>query len=349
VLGAPLEDYAARSVARLGILDLRLQQDPTPEDYQLASMVLGLALSIDPDDVDIARHRVEASWALADEETLIAESRRLVSLDPTQTVALLRVITSRIGQLQTAEERLAMTDRFLGPQGDRLDPSIRSRLALDAALLHRELGQEEMFVDRLNLALKLDGTNKEAAALAAALYAETVGDPMGRLEMAEHLLYADPLDPNTHLSISQLLCILGDWVGAVRFHDNFYRLVADDSTIPLDQFELQRFTMMYRTQGPGAVLNYFTTMLASMRHETAAKIKALQDANLPIGDLKSPTDTRLNFLYDRYRILAAKQHPDGAPLLPEALFDYARSVDELYTIMTDDRRRPRGMSVDEGV
>ena len=54
-------------------------------------------------------------------------------LDPSDTVAQLRLISARIGQFQTAEERLAAYERFTGPEGKGLDPAIRSRLALDAA------------------------------------------------------------------------------------------------------------------------------------------------------------------------------------------------------------------------
>jgi len=63
---------------------------------------------------------------------VLEHTRALLLEDPTDTVAQLRFITASITRdHQTAEARLASYDRYVS--STKIDASIRSRLALDAA------------------------------------------------------------------------------------------------------------------------------------------------------------------------------------------------------------------------
>src|SRR5262249_36532640 len=152
----------------------------------------------------------------------------------------LRLISGKIGRLQTAEQRLTLYTRLLGPDGEALSPAIRSRLALDDALLLREQGDIDGFVDRLALAIRLDPTHKEAAALAAQYYSDQVSDPVGKFQLLIDLLYADPLDPNVHESIARLLAQEGAWAQAKRFHDNGINLLSGPQGQLTDQLYIER-------------------------------------------------------------------------------------------------------------
>ncbi|MFA6046945.1 MAG: hypothetical protein WC718_18325, partial [Phycisphaerales bacterium] len=148
-------ELAPREVARLAILDLRSLNSPGPGDFAIAAGLLSIAQDLAPNDADIVRRRAEAAYNAGDNAVVDECTKRIVELDPADTVAQLRYITSRIGAYQTAEDRLAAYDALVGPKGAALDESIRSRLALDAALLARERGDTAGFIDRLKKAISL--------------------------------------------------------------------------------------------------------------------------------------------------------------------------------------------------
>ena len=66
---------------------------------------------------------------------------------------------------------------------------MRSRLALDAALLERERGDSAAFARRLRQSATLDESNKEAASLVAQYYAPQLTDPLGELNLQIKLLF----------------------------------------------------------------------------------------------------------------------------------------------------------------
>ena len=131
------------AVARAALVDLRLQREVAVHDYEIAQQLLGLAQSLAPDEVEIVRHRIEAATGAGRDGLVDRLTRELVALDPGDTVAQLRLITAQLDSRQTARERLDVYERLLGPRGDQLDAALRSRLALDAALLARELGDDD--------------------------------------------------------------------------------------------------------------------------------------------------------------------------------------------------------------
>src|SRR5262245_39862630 len=158
---APPEAFIASQLERLALLDLRAVESPSAGDFAITEAILAIAQELAPGDTQIVRRRIEAAWNAGDNDALLDATRRIVELDPDDTVAQLRLITAKIGQVQVAQERLRLYEAFLGPKGEALDPSIRSRLALDAALLQRERGDEPGFVEKLKLAARLDSTNKD--------------------------------------------------------------------------------------------------------------------------------------------------------------------------------------------
>lgn len=318
------EGYTARLLARIATLDLRFVTQVGPRDYQIAATLFGLAQDITPDDADIVRRRYEAALSGGDTDLVMQLTRRLARLDPADEVSLLRLISGKLGALQTAEERMALYERLLGPEGKELPVGILSRLALDEALLKREQGDIDGFADRLALAVKLDSTHKEAAALAATYYSDQVGDAAGRMQLLVNLLYADPLDPNVHESLSKLLARAGAWQQAKRFHDNGVTLVKGPQGTMTDPLYIESEFLLWRTQGPQLVVDDLNLALESVRKQTVQQIaneysKAAQEANArgqspppaPQVDLSKVT---LPLTYERLRLLAAQCAGDAATL-----------------------------------
>ena len=122
-------------VRRAAILDLRLHESPAPIDYELTANLLSIASDLDPTNAEYARDMAQASWLAGDQSLMLEATRRVIKIDPKDSVAQLRLISAKINEKQTLEERKALYDRFLSDAGKSIDPSVRSRLALDAALL----------------------------------------------------------------------------------------------------------------------------------------------------------------------------------------------------------------------
>jgi len=128
---------------RLSLREIRSEiANPTVEDYRRLALALSILQRETPDDIERLRFLLDAwTWA-GDERRERTILGRIVRMDPTDTVLQLRLINSAIQSKQNADTRLAMYERFLGPAGEKIDDSVKSRLALDAALLYREMGDE---------------------------------------------------------------------------------------------------------------------------------------------------------------------------------------------------------------
>ena len=198
---------AALALARIAMADLKLQSDPERQhfpderDFRITAELLEVAHGLDPTDQDVLRLLIQAWTSAGDADRSDALNRELLALDPRDTVTQLAIVSSRISRLQNVDERLAAYENFLGSKGDKIDPAIRSRLAMDAALLKRERGDEDGFARTLTLACQLDPTNKDAATLALAYFSDRVPDAVGRFELLTNVLKADPFDPEVHAAM----------------------------------------------------------------------------------------------------------------------------------------------------
>src|SRR5690606_24171174 len=147
------------SLARTALLDLRMQEEPDSEDYQIAALLFGEARRWSPDDEILLRKQIEASWSAGEEGAALDLTRDLLKLDLRDgklddEVSMLRVLSADISRIQTVEERLDQYHALL--RRTALPATIRSRLALDAALLLREQGDVEGFASMLARSTALD-------------------------------------------------------------------------------------------------------------------------------------------------------------------------------------------------
>lgn len=335
---------APYEVTRLALLDLRSLDAPEPADYAIASQILSIAQELAPTEADIVRRRAEAAFSAGETDVVDACTKRLVELDPADTVAQLRYITSRIDQYQTAEQRLAAFDSLLGPKGDSIDPSVRSRLALDAALLARERGDASGFVERLKQAIGLDATNKDAALLAYTYFAERVDDSQGRLELLTNLLYADPLDRKTLRLMRDEFAQAGAFAASLRFHRMIDAIQIASSIPASESFQLEGYLLDWLNRGPEVVVTELSTKVAAERHRveaTNSNDPASQDS---LGTVR-PEDIRLSLGFEALRVVACKaQGEKGNPTLVAAMKDLWTTTQNQSQAVLDRTRRPAGMS-----
>ena len=327
-------EFAARSIARAALMDLRSFDGATELDYKICADVLALAREFAPDDAGLLRRLIETHRAGADEAGVIGASRELLGLDQRDTVAALRVISHRIGQIQSVEQRMASYERLLGENGARLDPALRSRLALDAALLAQELGDDSGFARLLSQASSLDSTNKEAATLAARYFSERSDDRSGRLELLINLLKADPFDPNVHFSISAVLVEAGAFEEAYRFHGYASTLLYVAGAPSESRIADERLALEWRLQGPRVLLDGFKRELTSRREAVRRQRQQLEELGEPLDDIPTPEEVRLPYEIDQYRVAAAAALGDMAEVsaaledLEETTAEVVRDINE---------------------
>lgn len=329
---------AARAVARVAMLDLRLQDDPTDDDYRVTALLLDLAQRWSPTDTDILRRRIEAHFNSGDDRAVLTLTRELVRLDPRDTVAQLRLISARVADLQTAERRLAAYARFLGPEGASFDASVRSRLALDAALLARELGDEDRFLNLLEEAARLDSSNKAAALLAFTVFAGSVDSATGRLELLANLLYSDPLDPRVHQQIRDELAAGGAFEQARRFNEIAATILKAAGSTEDSSRDVVASTLAWHIGGPGVPLRVMTNNLLVDRDRADRQAKA-QEAATGIVTVKRGSEVRLSMPLEVVRLASSLAAGDTAQL-EGSIADLAASIADREASYNDATRRP---------
>lgn len=308
------KEYTGRSITRVALLDLRARIHPTPDDYLIAGAVMDTARVFAPDDLNLLHGRIRAAWSAGEREELESLTRELVRLDPADTVAQLRLVSSRIGSIQTVEDRLAAYDRLIGPAGSSIDPSVRSRLALDAAILCRENYNFAGFADRLTLALQLDSTNKDAASLAWQFFGPMMETPSERFELLLNLLMADPTDPNVHRSIATELALVGGFEQAQRFHNMSLTLFTQADSPVADQLVLESAVLSWQIEGPEVVVETLNEQLGLLRQDAAMRIQQFEEARMPTDSLPKPQDILLSPRYNQIRLVAALMADDKATI-----------------------------------
>lgn len=299
------EEFAAREIERVALLDLRLHSNPAPDDYLIASQLLASASAFVPDDAELVRAQVRAAWAAGDSARVNELSRVLLRLDPRDTVAQLRLASDRIARMQTVEDRLAAYDRLLGPGGAAIDPSVRSRLALDAALLSRETGNFTAFAERLTQATQLDSSDKEAAALAWTAFGPLVDTKSKRVELLLNLLMSDPTDPNVHRQLALELAAVGAFDQAMRFHDMAAKLFRSDGGSDQQSLQIESMVIRWQVEGPASVVKDLNHQLDVMRSDAAQRIMQYEQAKMPTDTLTKPEDIMLSPVFNQIRLVAA--------------------------------------------
>ncbi|USN99987.1 MAG: hypothetical protein H6810_04830 [Phycisphaeraceae bacterium] len=314
----PVAAAAADDAARVALIDLRLPESPTPEDYEIAARLLGIASELAPKDADLARLETAAAFGTGEPGLLAGATARVVALDPSDTVAQLRLITARIAQRQTAEERLALYEKLLGPAGVSIDHTVRSRLAVDAALIEREQGNLDRFLSLLTLASSLDQTNKEARHLASSYFAEYAGeDPdslTGELELNLELMWADPIDPNVHFGISRELAVEGAMREALRFYEIGMTILYRAGLVQPRQ-KVEELAMRWLLDGPRFVLDSIEQELKLARDNARIKYELDKQRDVPDRLLTPPDEVFLDPLYEKIRIIAAMDAMDKSAVL----------------------------------
>jgi hypothetical protein len=354
-----VEILAAHALARAAIMDLHIVGTPTQRDYRIDEEMLSIASRLAevaasntdparrpaciPDEQTMFRLYLEAATSANDVGAVRKIVDKLVDLDPSDTVAQLRKISTAISDLQTAGERIAKYEQFLGPAGEVIDPSVRSRLAVDAALLLREQGDMKGFAEKIDLALRLDKTNKDAATLGMTFWSQRLSDPVGVLDWKLAVLLADPLDASVYSSIVEHLLSQGAYQGAWRFAKLHRTLSLNEEIRPGENDEVNFDLAEWNADGPDAAIRRLSDNLEKSRQLAADRLKSAMAQGLPSDTLPRPEEVRLSMVHERSRVLAAVALHD---MERASLFlgELADTVQSKCQELLDAGRRARGMS-----
>ena len=346
VLPEPTADYAGLGMGRVALLDLRTQAKPDEKDYRIAQLALGFARLSMPRDTILLRRQIEAAWSAGRDAEALELTRELLRLDPADEVSLLRVIASGIEGIQTVEERLAAYERLLN--AGQISVAVRSRLALDAALLARETGDEARFIDLLATSTELDSTHKAAAALALAYYEQAEAGNIGRLELLINLLMADPVDPNVHGNIAYVLTRGGAFEQAIRFHDHHQHLLTMAGNPPSAEAILRRIQLRWLSQGPSGLADELEQPVLQERARLEEALKLMVRRGQSIegvpkpSEIVPPPDSALL----RMLVADAEGNPTSASRASEDLrASTAQRLQQLLLAAQGDRARARQIAL----
>lgn len=341
-----IETMAAHIVARGAMIDLQLIGSPTPRDYAIAAEIMRSAAELTPDDPFLLRLWLEAANGADDGQRVNELSRRLMKLDPQDTVSQLRVISSNINALQTSDDRLAAYQRFLGEDGDLLDRSVRSRLALDAALLLRERGDLQSFAEKLAQAIELDGTNKDATTLALAFHQQRRSDPKETLDLMLSVLYSDPFDPSVYSAIVRTLLNSGAYAGAERLARLHVQLLNSQGARPTSA-EAEAFDIAtWNSSGAEELIRLLSTPIDQQRTEAELIRRELVQAGKSPDSAPRSDDIRLPFARERSRLLASASLGDREQA-QVFLMELSETARREGAALVDAARRPPDMTDDQ--
>jgi hypothetical protein len=335
---AVVNQHAARALARIAIVDLRCNPSPGPADYAVCAELLSAAADLDPTAVDLPRLALAAAQESGDRALTLPLARRVARLDPADTVAQLQLLEARAGMAETAEGKLEVYAKILGPTGDAVDPAVRSRVALQSALLKKQRGDMQGYASDLATSAKLDSSHKAAAQLALEFFNERVDDAGARVELLTNLLLADPLDARTHANLAGEMSAQGAHNASLRFYENADRILARTgerfdtaaSVSKLVQSALasSQLSTAARPQGPQAVLTSLHEGVEGPRREAqAARDNARLDGR-SLDGIPDPAEMRLDLPYERVRLALALALGDSA-ITQRSFTDLAATINAI--------------------
>lgn len=336
-----VRDVAGRNLARIVLSDLALQLPPRQRDHQLVATVLGISQEL-MNDESVIRWRLAAASAADDRALSIELCRDLLRRDAKDEVIQYRLISMLLEDATTAEDRLRRINRFF-TQGTGLSPVVLSRLALDGAVLAQQIGDDAGFVDMLKRATALDSTNRDAAAAAAAYFAERIDDPIGRLELLANLLLAEPTDPETQVSIGRELAALGAFAEARRFQENVTRMLETARIPESSQLAREKLFTKWGIEGPQVVVNALNNQIEGFRIQARAQREQAEKALLPTEGMPKPEEVRLEVLTERLRLVAAVSSGDSKTADISAQDLRASTAARLFEL-SDPKLRPQDIS-----
>ena len=196
-----------REAVYLGVLDA-------------AKMLFEEAVELNPDNPNIWRLVLDLATAMREGESEAGHLemralKRLNELEPRDEIVLLRRLLHRIDDRQTAEERLAISEKLLAPESvARIGHAVAARIAFDRAILLERTGDRAGYERELLRALDLDGSFPQAAEVAAGYFGTTAPGPAEQAQALRAAVTANPSRDSVALALANLCMSYGAYNAA---------------------------------------------------------------------------------------------------------------------------------------
>ena len=205
----------------LRVARLATQVNPLDvESIEVGVALIETAAEIDPDNPDVWRAWIEMSIIADDPIMRRLGVKELLRLFPHETPLQLARLRDAVDTLNTASERELLYEKLLSNDGEtKLDAGVASRLAFDAAMLQRQLGNTQQFARWLAESVSLDPYFTDATAVAVGFFGDDSADAYRRVELLTSLMLANMRDVTTQVSLAELLMSFGAYKSASRVYD----------------------------------------------------------------------------------------------------------------------------------
>jgi hypothetical protein len=193
-----------------------------PLDVQAIEAGLALvktAAQVAPDNPSVWRAWVELAVLSDNPEMRQRGTKELLRLDPNETPLQLARLRDAVDTLNTVAERTNLYEKLLSPEGQSLlHPNVASRLAFDAAMLQRQLGNTQQFARWLAESVALDPYFTDAMAVSVGFFGDESADSYRRVELLSSLMLANMREVTTQVTLAELLMSYGAYNAASRIY-----------------------------------------------------------------------------------------------------------------------------------
>ncbi len=202
-----LDEAARRLLADVLVEDARTKSRdgsiPVPLAIRETSALLQAAAKLDPTNPMILRHLAEAARVAKQTDLLRETLRMTIKADPGNLVAQVQYLELLALSSQTVDDRLRVYQSAMGNK--KLDPQVRSEMAVRVARLMYERGDTEETKKMLAAALQLNDLNVGALQDVANIAANAKAPAMEQLKAQVAILLASPYQPDSWIAGGQIL------------------------------------------------------------------------------------------------------------------------------------------------
>ena len=185
-----------------------------------AVVLITEASKLSPNDEAVWRAMIEVAQMADHPELRSYAIKQLLRVTPEESSSQLARLRDAVALTNTVDQRMRIYERLLSDgRSSKLDSRVAARLAFDAALLQRQLGDIEQFARWLAEAVALDPSYPEAMSLAAGFFGDETADVHRRAELLASAALSNIRDVTTQVALAEFLMAYGDYKDARSLYE----------------------------------------------------------------------------------------------------------------------------------
>ena len=211
----PLETLAAERLSDefMRVAHMAAMSEPlNTKTITAAVTLITEASKLSPNNETVWRSLIEVAH-MADRPELQSHAiKQLLRIAPSESSAQLSRLRDAVARTNTVDERMGVYEQLLADgRSSKLDFRVAARLAFDAALLQRQLGDTEQFARWLAESVALDPSYPEAMSLATGFFGDESADVHRRAELLASTVLSNIRDTTAQVALAEFLLAYGDY------------------------------------------------------------------------------------------------------------------------------------------